>query len=79
MSVAQMRNEIAMVYPGEGWKQKVDRMHERQVVAIYMNFQRNGKFEGKKTASGRVMGYIVPPPPPSPYHQMTIAEWLKGE
>ena len=78
MSVAQMRQEIAAIYPGDRWKNRVNGMHERQVVAIYMNFQKTGKFLGRTPLNGRVMGELIPPPPPSPYHQMTIDEWMKG-
>ena len=81
MPIAQMRNEIALVYPGERWQNRVSRMPENQVVAIYRSFQRTGRFDGKKTRSGKVTGELIPIPveKPSPYHQMTIEEWMRGE
>ena len=75
MPVEEMRREISLVYPGPKWQKRVRGMHPNQVIAIYRSFQRNGKFCGHK----EMLGELVPPPPPSPYHQMTIEEWLKGE
>lgn len=75
MPVEKMRSEIMLVYPGDKWKHRVKHMHPNQVIAIYRSFQRNGKFAGLRQAAGE----LIPPPPPSPYHQMTIEEWMKGE
>lgn len=38
MSVADMRAAIAKVYPGISWKNKVARMADQQVMAIYFSF-----------------------------------------
>lgn len=80
MSIDQMRYEIASVYPGPKWRERVRFMHDNQVIAIYKSFQQKGKFNGKRDPyTGKIMGAEIPPPPPSPYHQMTIFEYMKGE
>lgn len=38
MSVQQMRAEIAKVYAGLSWKNKVSKMSDGQVVAVYHKF-----------------------------------------
>lgn len=38
MSVFDMRTSIANVYPGAGWKYKVAKMSEQQVMAVYFSF-----------------------------------------
>ncbi|MCX7817552.1 MAG: hypothetical protein N2317_08625 [Syntrophales bacterium] len=45
MSVAQMRNAIVKVYPGEKWKQKVLKMSDGQVIAVYHNFLSSKKLK----------------------------------
>ena len=35
MSMDQMRAAVAALYPGKGWKEKVARMPEGQILAIY--------------------------------------------
>ena len=42
MSVEQMRAEIMKLYPGSGWRSRVLKMSDAQVVAIY-NKQIKGK------------------------------------
>lgn len=39
MQVDQMRNAILDAYHGDKWKQKVSKMSEGQVIAVYKNFQ----------------------------------------
>jgi len=48
MSVNQMRAAIADVYSGKKWQRKVEKMHDDQVVAVYNNFLRTGKFEQRE-------------------------------
>ena len=80
MSIDQMHYEITSVYPGPKWRERVRSMHDNQVIAIYKTFQQKGKFEGRRDPfTGKNMGKEIPAPPPSPYHQMTIFEYLKGE
>ena len=38
MSVEQMRKSIEQVYPGGRWKDKVSKMKDGQVIAIYTKF-----------------------------------------
>ena len=45
MNVETMRSEIAKVYSGDGWKNKVKKMPENQVVAVYLNFKKTGMFD----------------------------------
>lgn len=47
MNVESMRREISKVYPRAGWKLKVKRMPDAQVMAIYYNFLKNNRFEQK--------------------------------
>ena len=78
MNIAAMRREILIVYPA--WTQ-VNRMPENQIVAIYRSLQSRGQFEGRRTRSGKEMGYLAPlprAPIDDGYHQMTISEYLKG-
>ena len=35
MTADQMRRHISMAYPGDRWKDKVERMSDEQVIAIY--------------------------------------------
>lgn len=44
MTVDQMRYDISKIYPGVKWKRKVDKMSDNQVIAVYYNFERSGKF-----------------------------------
>ena len=44
-SVEIMRRRIADVYPGFKWKEKVSRMYDDQVIAIFYSFAEKGKFE----------------------------------
>lgn len=38
MSIEQMRQAIEKVYEGEKWKEKVSKMQDKQVLAIYRRF-----------------------------------------
>lgn len=49
MTIDQMRDEIAKVYPGESWQAKTNAMCDSQVLAIYHSFLMSGKFKKKKT------------------------------
>ena len=42
MSIDFMRRAIADVYPGDEWKDKVAKMWEGQVVAVYHRFLKEG-------------------------------------
>lgn len=45
MTIEQMRNEISMAYPGDGWKLKVARMIDNQVIAVYHRLATTGKLD----------------------------------
>ena len=45
MTIEQMRAEVARLYSGVGWKQKVAAMPDNQILAIY-NRQVLGKVSG---------------------------------
>lgn len=47
MSIEQMRTSISNVYDSLRWKNRVKRMADNQVVAIYHSFERGGKFNQK--------------------------------
>lgn len=47
MTVEQMRAEVARLYSGAQWRQKVARMPDKQIVAIY-----NRQCLGKGTGGG---------------------------
>lgn len=42
MSISLMRKAIKEVYPGEKWQNKVSRMPDKQVLAIYTRMLGNG-------------------------------------
>lgn len=48
MTIEYMREKIAEVYPGVGWKVKCRDMPDNQVVAIYRSFIEKGLFNKKK-------------------------------
>jgi hypothetical protein len=45
-----MRGEISKVYPGPKWKEKVKKMSDSQILAIYNSFKNCGKFKKKEVA-----------------------------
>lgn len=47
-SVDYMREDIASVYKGMAWKDKVSKMSDQQVMAIYFSFCEKGKFDNPK-------------------------------
>lgn len=73
MTVDQMRGEIASVYPGLKWHNRVAGMLDNQVIAIYKTFQANGKLESDYIPVRKNK------PEDNSYHQMTIFEYMKGE
>ena len=50
MLVREMREAISKVYNGAMWRNKVARMSDNQVIAVYHNFQSKGKFDKPKPA-----------------------------
>lgn len=47
MSVEEMRREITTAHSGGGWKYRVSKMRDDQVIAIYYSFLERGKFNPK--------------------------------
>lgn len=45
MKIQTIRSEITKVYPNDIWAKKVQRMCDDQVIAIWYNFQKAGKFD----------------------------------
>lgn len=43
MSPQQQRLEIKKIYPGKNWSDKVDRMSDNQVIAVYLRLKGKGK------------------------------------
>lgn len=43
MDVRNMREHILKMYPGERWKDKVARMPDSQVMAIYFSMKKKGQ------------------------------------
>ena len=68
MTVEQMRNAISGLYPGLAWKDKVARMYDDQVIAIYYSCYERGQFD-KPSASKSLDGKRV--------KQLTIEDILK--
>ena len=48
MNVEYMRTKVMQVYPTHKWAAKVHRMPDDQVVAIFLTFKEQGKFEPRK-------------------------------
>lgn len=44
MNIVQMRNEVSTAYLGKAWKDKVKKMSDNQVIAIYYKLSRHNKF-----------------------------------
>ena len=47
-TLEQMRTEISNVYPNTTWENKVKRMGDNQVVAVYNKLAKDGKLVKKK-------------------------------
>ena len=47
MTVDQMRERITTVYGGPRWRLRVQEMDDRQVIAIYKDMERHGRFDRK--------------------------------
>lgn len=43
MNTEQKRIRLIEAYPGPNWKSRVLKMSEKQVVALYLKFQKEGK------------------------------------
>ena len=63
MSIEQMRSRISKVYDSFRWRNRVTKMPDNQVIAIYHKFKESGKFD---KPDRRLPG--------ERYHQMTLFE-----
>jgi hypothetical protein len=45
MGVNEMRDAIIKVYGSESWKNKVSKMSDAQVTAVYLKFKSSGKLD----------------------------------
>lgn len=72
--IDRMRAEIKEVYPGWGWRKRVDSMADNQVFAIFLKFKSEGRFDKPKKVNNKKEPIVD-------YHQVTLDEWLiaKGE
>lgn len=48
MLVSEMRRKVKSVYGNATWDARVDRMADRQVIAIFYDMKEKGKFKKKK-------------------------------
>ena len=70
MQAQQMRSDVAAMYDGPAWKERVSRMPDRQIYAIWhSNEERKAKV---KTLS------LEPKKEPE-YQQLTIWDWAISE
>ena len=66
LTVNYMREKIAELYPGTGWKERVMKyMPDRQVVAVYRYALEHNKFKPAKQEGV--------------YHQMTLSEYMANK
>lgn len=77
MNLHEMRNFISNAYPGQKWKNRVKKMGENQIIAIYYSMinrqnslsQKDTHIKLDKTAVGKGKSYT----------QLTIFDILKGD
>ena len=69
-SVEQMRERIAKAYGGDIWKDKVKKMPEQQVIAIYLKMLRDNPNLLKKDSSSDNQNKK------EEYHQITIFDYV---
>ena len=48
MSTAQMRAYIKEAYPGDAWYQKINKMSDKQVLAVYTSFMNRKLLKGQR-------------------------------
>ena len=66
MTVSQMRNRLGDVYTAKTWQNRVKRMPDNQVIAVYYSFLERGKFDIPKKKKQEE------------FHQITLEEYLNG-
>lgn len=45
MDVKTMKEWLKTAYPGDKWSNKVNKMPDKQAQALYLKFQREGRFK----------------------------------
>ena len=45
MTTYEQRLAISKVYSSSSWKKKVENMSDSQVIAVYLRFEKEGKFK----------------------------------
>ena len=55
ISVYDMRLLVSQVYKSDTWKNKVQRMPDRQIMAIYYSFCERGEFDKKTKQPEKVI------------------------
>ena len=45
MTTIDMRSWVKTAYPGQKWADKVDKMSDQQIVALYYGFVQKGKIK----------------------------------
>lgn len=48
MTIDKMKDKLYSVYPNNTWRNKVNAMHDNQVVAVFNKFKEEGRFNIKK-------------------------------
>ncbi len=46
MTIEQMRDWVTSAYPGDYWKNKVKKMPDKKIIALYHSLIRQGKIKG---------------------------------
>ena len=71
MTVDQMRERITTVYGGPRWRLRVQEMDDRQIIAIYKDMERNGRFDKIKKQKHNKTDALC--------EQLTIFDFLKED
>lgn len=72
MQMADIRRKVSALYDAVSWKDRVSRMPDRQVFAIYQSAKKSGKLDRKKPREDR---REVKPQ----YYQYTIFDILESK
>lgn len=70
MNLETMKSKIISVYNNQKWRDRVEHMDSHQVIAIYMDFEKRGKFSQPKTLNKGHKEKV------EQYRQMTIFDYI---
>lgn len=76
MNLHEMRNFISKAYPGQKWKNRVKKMGEGQIIAVYYNLVNRESPLLQKAAKIGLSEVAVTKD--DEYEQLTIFDILKG-